>query len=98
MSDDHSRVDEVASGVPYRVVSVNGQSPGDLEAILTDGVSIIVTALGDQEVTIHGEAGRVDQQTVVIHEKTIYGTGKDVRTWAITMGGDGLEAVERSTY
>ncbi len=95
---DHSKVDEVASGAPYRVVSVNGQPPGDLDAILTDGVSVIVAARGEQEVTIHGDAGRVDQHTVLIHEKAMAGTGKDVRTWAVTARGDGLQAVERSMY
>ena len=61
-------------------------------------MSVIVADRGEQEVAIHGDAGRVDQQTVVIHEKAIAGTGKDVRTWAITTSGDGLEAVERSMY
>lgn len=95
---DHSGVDAVASGAAYRVVSVNGQPAGDLDALVVDDVSVFVAARGDQEVIVHGSARRVDEETVIVHEKAYDGTGKDVRTWALTATDDGLEAVERSTY
>ena len=95
---DHSAVDEVASGVPYRVVSVNGRPPGELDALLINEVTVITAALGGQQVTIHGSAHRVDDRTVVIHEKSHDGTGKDVRTWAVKAVLDGLEAVERAVF
>ena len=95
---DHSGAEGVASGAPYRVVSVNGQPADDLEALLTGEVIAITVSLGGQEVVVHGSARRVDDRTIVVHEKTYDGTGKDVRTWAVTATHDGLEAVERSMF
>jgi hypothetical protein len=94
---DHSGVDDVASGAPYRVTSINGAEPRGLASISTDDVVVITAALGRQEVTIHG-AAHSDGNGVVIHEKTADGTGKDVRTWRLVETGAGLEAVERSMY
>ena len=36
---DHSSVDEVSSGAPYRVVTVNDQPTADLEALLPTALS-----------------------------------------------------------
>jgi hypothetical protein len=94
---DHSGADMVASGLPYSVSAVNGRPPGSLDDFSTDVVEVVVSR-GDQHVTIRGAGQRVDERTVVIHEKTFDGTGKDVRTWAIAAGGDGFEAAERSIF
>ena len=94
---DHSGVDAVASGVPYTVAAVNGRSPGSLHDFGTDIVEL-VASLRAQQVTICGSGRRVDHRSVVVHEKTDDGAGKDVRTWEITADAGTFEATERSIY
>ena len=94
---DHSGVDEVASGVPYVVTAVNGRVPGSLDDFGTDIVEVAVSHR-EQRVTICGAGRRVDDLSVVIHEKTFDGSGKDVRTWEITGDAKRFEATERSTF
>ena len=94
---DHSGADEVVSGVPYAVTAVNGQPPGSLDDFGCDVVEVVVSH-GHRQVTVRGSGQRVDVSTVVIHEKTFDGTGKDVRTWQISAAGEGFEATERSVF
>ena len=95
---DHSRVDEVASGVAYTVTAVNGRVPGSLDDFGGTGIVEVVASHREQRVTICGSGQRIDDRSVVIHEKTYDGAGKDVRTWEITVGADRFEATERSIF
>jgi hypothetical protein len=94
---DHSGADVVASGVPYTVTAVNGRAPGSLDDFGTDIVEVVASRR-EQVVTICGAGRRVDDRSVVIHEKTYDGAGKDVRTWEITADADNFEATERSIF
>ena len=94
---DHSGADEVVSGVPYIVTAVNGRVPWSLDDFSTDTVEVIASR-HQQRVTICGAGRRVDERSVVIHEKTWDGAGKDVRTWEVTANADGFEAAERSVF
>ena len=94
---DHSGADEVASGVPYSVTAVNGRVPGSLDDFGTDIVEVVASRR-EQRVTICGAGRRVDDRSVVIHEKTYDGSGKDVRTWEITGDADRFEATELSIF
>jgi len=84
----------VASGAPYTVTAVNGRVPGSLDDFGDGGVEVVVS----RAVTIRGTGRRTDAQTAVVHEKTLDGGGKDLRTWAITMNGTRFEATERSMF
>ncbi len=94
---DRSKVDQVASGVPYVVTMVNGRPPESLDDFVADAVVAMTVAAADQVVTIHGSARR-DADAVVVFEKDSDGIGKDVRTWQVRREGGRFEAVERSTY
>jgi hypothetical protein len=94
---DHSGADVVTSGVPYTVTAVNGRVPGSLDDFGTDVVEVVASRR-EQLVTICGTGRRVDDRSVVIHEKTFDGAGKDVRTWEITAHDDSFEATERSIF
>ena len=94
---DHSGADEVASGLPYSVTAVNGRVPGSLDDFGTDIVEVVASRR-EQRVTICGAGRRVDDRSVVIHEKTFGGSGKDVRTWEITGDAARFEATERSIF
>jgi hypothetical protein len=93
---EHSKVDAVASGRPYEVSAVNGHPPLELRDFLrTDPIAVAARA-GVQDVLICGSATDHGDE-VTLYEKD-GGTGKDVRTWTISDGGDGFVAVERSTF
>ncbi len=94
---DHNMADVVASGMPYSTTAVNGRTPASLDDFGTDSVEVVVTH-NDQRITIHGTGHRVDDHTVVIHEKADGGVGKDVRTWDITGDAGEFEATERSIF
>ena len=94
---DRSKVDEVASGVPYVVTVVNGRPPESLDDFVAEAVVAMTVATADQVVTIHGSARR-DADAVVVYEKASGGIGKDVRTWQVRREGGRFEAVERSIY
>ncbi len=96
VSDD-SGVDAVASGVPYTVTAVNGRVPGSLDDFGTDIVEVVASHRA-QRVTICGAGRHVDDRSVVIHEKTHDGAGRDVRTWEITADADRFEATQRSIF
>ena len=83
--------------MPYTVTAVNGRVPGCLDDFGTDIVEVAVSRR-EQRVTICGAGRRMDDRSVVIHEKTYHGSGKDVRTWEITGDADRFEATERSTF
>ena len=94
---DHSGADEVVSGVPYIVTAVNGRVPRSLDDFGSDIVEVVASSR-QERVTICGAGRRVDDRSVVIHEKTFDGAGKDVRTWEITANADRFEASERSIF
>jgi hypothetical protein len=90
-------VDQVVSGVPYVVTSVNDRTPTSLEEFVEHDVVAITAAHLDQVITIRGSARHQDD-SVVLHEKDSAGVGKDVRTWRISDVNGRFEAVERSIY
>ena len=94
---DHSHVDEVGSGVPYTVTLVNGHAASDLEDFVSADVLVMSVARAGHEVTVHGAARRLDD-IVVVHEKSLDGNGKDVRTWQVARADHQFEAVERSMF
>jgi hypothetical protein len=94
---DHSGADEIVSGVPYTVTVVNGRVPGSLDDFVSDIVEVVASGR-QQRLTICGSGRRVDVRSVVIHEKTYDGVGKDVRTWEITANADRFQATERSIF
>jgi hypothetical protein len=93
---DHSGAEVVVSGVPYTVTAVNGRAPASLDDFAGDIVEVAI-ARGDQRLMVRGTS-RVDHDSVVIHEKTFDGAGKDVRTWHVSVEADGFQATERSMY
>jgi hypothetical protein len=94
---DHGGAEGVGSGLSYSVMSVNGRVPGSLDDFGTDIVEVTLSR-GEQFLRILGTWQRVDDRSVVMFEKTHDGTGKDLRTWAIIVDANGLEAIERSMF
>lgn len=94
---DRSQADEVVSGVPYLVTSVNDRPPASLDDFVGDPVVALTVASDTQVVIIHG-ASRHDRDSVIVYEKDGCGTGKDVRTWRIQIKDGRFEASERSIY
>lgn len=94
---DHSAVDDVASGRPYAVRSVNDHPPTHLDEFTIDDVVVVVAEAAGQVVEIHGSARR-DGDAVLVYEKSAGGTGKDVRTWRVTHHGAHFEIAERSLF
>lgn len=94
---DPSKVDDVASGVPYQVRSVDDQPPTHLDQFLAGPVVALVVETARQVVEIHGESRR-DGDSVLVYEKSAGGTGKDVRTWRVTERDGTFWVTERSVY
>jgi hypothetical protein len=82
----------VPSGMPIRVLEVDGHQPNELQDFVGD-VSFVVAL--DQAVLVHG-AGRVDGQTVRFHEKDVDHSGKDIRVWEVRAGDDGQFVAEHA--
>jgi hypothetical protein len=94
---DHSAVDDVASGRPYAVRSVNDHPPTSLDEFVVEDVVALVVEAGGQRVEIHGSVRR-DGDTVLVYEKSAGGTGKDVRTWRVSEREGSFEIAERSVF
>ena len=94
---DRSRADEVASGAPYVVRTVNDHPPTDLADFLGEPVVVLTVERRQQQVCIHGES-RLDGDAVIVYEKDSDGTGKDVRTWSVRRNGAQFEAGERAVF
>ena len=94
---DRSRVDAVASGATYVVVSVNDRPPEVLADFVGDPTVTMTVASDSQTVTVKGSASLVDDGAVV-YEKDRGGVGKDVRTWHVRQRDGRFEAAERSIY
>lgn len=75
----------VVSGVPYRVVELDGREPVDLVSFAGVVGFVVDSVTGRLEVL--GE-GSVYEDVVRFHEKAGTG-GKDVRVWHIHRGRDG---------
>lgn len=77
--------DATASGLPYPVTTVNGESPRALEQFVGDG-QFEVSKSGHQSV-VRG-VGSIVGPAVRFHEKSDE-SGKDVRVWLVAEGPDG---------
>lgn len=78
----------IVSGVSYTVTDVAGRPPAALTDFTGQVVSFRVGGpTGQHEVA---GAGAEHDGTVRFHEKAEGGTGKDVRTWTIAPGPDGV--------
>lgn len=89
---DFSKVDPVISGADYTVQIVNGRKPQTLDDFTAHDVVTFVAVCGSQTTQVCGSSNVVGD-TVVVHEKTEDGAGKDVRMWSISPNGDSFEAV-----
>ena len=85
-----SSVDATASGLPYRVVTVNGERPTSLEQFAGD-VSFIVNKAGTES-SVAG-VGTVQDRAARVQEKELLGT-KDVRVWRIRQTTEGTYTAE----
>ena len=94
---DSSRADPVVSGVPYEVITVNGQPPLHLNDFLGQEPAAVDLLHGRQQVTIRG-ATRRHEGGITVYEKTDGGHGRDVRTWLITQHSGGFDATEQGVY
>ncbi len=90
-----SAPESVGSGRPYLIIDVSGCAPGQLGDFVGETEFLIVIV--DQTRRIEGVGSR-DAQGVRFYEKD-KATGKDLRTWQITMTEkDEFEARTVSNY
>jgi hypothetical protein len=75
----------VASGVPYRVVSVADHEPTGIDDFLGD--TALLLDLDGSPYTVYG-AGAAAVEGVRFHEKDDRGHGKDVRVWSVRPAHD----------
>lgn len=76
--------DPIVSGVPYRIVDVDGRPPTSL-VDFDGGVTMTVGgSTGEHRVCGEGAAHDHDAR---VHEKAD-GSGRDVRTWLVRSEGD----------
>ena len=94
---DFSKVDPVISGADYTVSTVGGQQPRTLDDF-TAGETVSFVAVCGSHVTEVCGSWRIVGDTLVVHEKSEQGIGKDVRTWSISARGGGFDAVSPSVY
>jgi hypothetical protein len=88
--------DPVSSGRPYRVIAVDGQSPGALEQFVGDTAFTIGTE--GMESTVCG-LGTMHESGVRFYEKDVDHDGKDVRVWEISAGPDeGFSATPTAAF
>ena len=83
-------VDATASGLPYRVVTVDGEQPASLEQFAGE-VSFIVNKSGTES-TVAG-VGTLHDAAVRFREKEA-SASKDVRVWQIRQNTDGAYTAE----
>jgi hypothetical protein len=94
---DHSKVDPVVSGTPYRVIAVDGRRPTGTHELCHEGIVEITVQRAEQVATVRG-SGREDGDQVVLYEKSDDGRAKDVRTWVVSADEDGLVAIENGAF
>jgi hypothetical protein len=85
-----SSVDATASGLPYRVVTVNGELPTSLEQFAGE-VSFTVSKSGTES-SVAG-VGTVHESAVRFQEKEL-SVSKDVRVWQIRQSAEGTYTAE----
>lgn len=86
----------VASGVPYRVVAVNGHDHVSLADL--DGDATVTVSAGAGELhELEGRLARTDLG-VSFYEKGHTLTGKDVRVWVLADDGDGVTATAQARF
>lgn len=90
-----SAPDPVVSGYPYRVLSVDGSPPSNLEQFLGDASFAI--AKDGTESQVRGQ-GSPRGLGVRFHEKDVEHIGKDVRTWEITQADDVFSAIPIAAF
>ena len=74
--------DMIVSGVPYKVMGVDGRSPSTLEDFAGPVTMRIHGPTGDHKITGLGEQSH--EGTVRLHEKDADGDGEDVRVWVVS--------------
>ena len=85
------------SGIPYSVTSANGRPPTCFDDFVGQAVVEVSIEAGREALAICGSC-RVDGESLILYEKTGDGTGKDVRTWQISMQNGQFEAIARSMF
>jgi hypothetical protein len=94
---DASRADPVVSGVPYEVMTVNGQAPVHLNDFFVLELATVGLVHGLQRVIIRGATSR-HEGGITVYEKTDDGHGRDVRSCLITQHSAGFNATEQGVF
>ena len=86
--------DPVPSGHELTVVAVRGRTPHSIEDFVGDAVFTVQWR--EQDMSVAG-LGRMDEDCVRFHEKSIEEGGKDVRVWTVTTSKTAGQFVARTS-